>query len=134
LRPDEFERVFAEGERVYGRGFQVVARPAGGDRSRLGLAIAKRVGHAPRRARVRRLARAAFRAQRTTWPVPIELVIVVRDDSGPLASGPPGTGRPPRLREVHRALAKALRRLPWRRWQAVPTPANSPLPTPPDAS
>ena len=42
--------------------------------SRLGLAVGKGAGHAPTRARIRRLLREAYRALRSTWP-PVELVV-----------------------------------------------------------
>jgi ribonuclease P protein component len=45
---------------------------------RLGLSVAKAVGHAPARARLRRLLRAAFRALRSSWPAGTDVVVMVR--------------------------------------------------------
>jgi ribonuclease P protein component len=45
---------------------------------RLGLAVAKTAGHAPARARLRRLLREAFRAVRHRWPRAADLVVLAK--------------------------------------------------------
>jgi ribonuclease P protein component len=51
---------------------------AGQARIRLGLAVAREVGHAPARSRLRRLLREAFRALRTGWGAPADVVVLAR--------------------------------------------------------
>lgn len=57
-----------------------VGPPAAGAqvRIRLGLAVAREVGHAPARARLRRLLREAFRALRAGWHAPGDVVVLAR--------------------------------------------------------
>lgn len=57
-----------------------VGRPASAEQAgiRLGLAVAREVGHAPQRARLRRLLREAFRALRARWHAPADVVVLAR--------------------------------------------------------
>jgi ribonuclease P protein component len=45
---------------------------------RLGMSVSRRVGTAPRRNRIKRLLREAFRLHRANWPTGLDLVVVVR--------------------------------------------------------
>jgi ribonuclease P protein component len=56
----------------------VFSRPNGLPHPRLGLSVSRRVGTAPRRNRIKRLLREAFRAHQRDLPVGYDLVIVVR--------------------------------------------------------
>lgn len=47
-------------------------------RVRLAISVAKAAGNAPKRARLRRLVRAAFRALRHTWPSPADCLVIAR--------------------------------------------------------
>jgi len=54
------------------------ARPNNLSHPRLGISMAKAVGTAPRRNRIKRLLREAFRLHQHDWPEGYDLVIVVR--------------------------------------------------------
>ncbi|MCH2136973.1 MAG: ribonuclease P protein component [Phycisphaerales bacterium] len=74
----EFEQVFASGQ-VHRAGPLVIhgARNSIGQ-CRLGLAVGRRVGHAPRRNSLKRRAREAFRCLRHELPADLDLVVVIR--------------------------------------------------------
>lgn len=76
----DFDRVFQGGRRAQGRHLHLIAclprEPNGSPR--LGLAVAKGVGHSPARARLRRLAREAFRVLRPALQHPVDLVVSAR--------------------------------------------------------
>ena len=76
----EFDAVFKRGRRAHGPHLHVVARilPDRPTRPLLGLAIARGVGHAPARARLRRLTREAFRALRPLLQKPVALIVSAR--------------------------------------------------------
>lgn len=76
----EFDGVFADGRRAYGPHLLVVAAPVQDPPglSRLGLAVSRGTGHAPARARLRRLLREAFRSLRPHFRHTGNLVISVR--------------------------------------------------------
>ena len=85
VRQQDLQRALRKGRRVQGPHLQLVAayQPrSGGDAVlppwRLGLAVSKGVGHAPARARMRRLLRESFRALRSKWPRAHDIVIVAR--------------------------------------------------------
>ncbi len=74
----EFRAVLRRGRRSQGAHFLLAAAPSVGSKPRLGLAIAKATGHAPDRARMRRLLREAFRAVRTLLTKAVDLVVLMR--------------------------------------------------------
>ena len=82
----------------------VCGRPNGLGHPRLGLSVSRKIGHAVRRNRIKRLLREAFRLGRDDWPQGYDLVVVVRRHE-PLA-----------LAEYQRLLAAAARWID-RRWQ-----------------
>ena len=73
----EFEAVYAVRTSKRIGPLLVHARPNGMEHSRLGLAVPRRVGSAPRRNRIRRRIREAFRLALPELP-PIDLVVHVR--------------------------------------------------------
>jgi ribonuclease P protein component len=79
-RKSEFDAVFQRGRRAHGPHLSVIATPVREPAAapRLGLAVAKGVGHAPARARMRRLAREAFRTLRPSLQRPVDLVVSTR--------------------------------------------------------
>jgi len=57
---------------------RVFTRPNGLAHCRLGLTVSRRVGHAVKRHRIKRLLREAFRLMHATWPGAYDVVVVVR--------------------------------------------------------
>ncbi len=76
----DFDRVFQRGRRAHGHHIHLIASPPREQDAppRLGLAVAKGVGHAPARARLRRLTREAFRVLRPALRRPVDLVVSAR--------------------------------------------------------
>jgi len=60
-RRGEFQRVFDGGRRVHGRHLTIIAAPATGGESRLGIVASKKLGGAVVRNRAKRLIREMFR-------------------------------------------------------------------------
>ena len=77
----------------------VFARPNGLAFCRLGLSVARRVGSAPKRVRIKRLLREAFRLSRSELPAGYDLIVVVRKHE------------PLPLAEYRRLLAEAVGKL-----------------------
>jgi ribonuclease P protein component len=74
----DFRRAMKKGRKYQGPHVLLVALRGATDHSRLGLAIAKTVGHSPARARLRRLLREAFRGLRSQLKTPTDLVVLAR--------------------------------------------------------
>src|SRR4029077_1491335 len=62
-RRPEFQHVFDAGRRAHGRYLTIVAAPAGGELSRLGIVASRKVGGAVARNRAKRLIRQVFRTE-----------------------------------------------------------------------
>lgn len=79
-RQSQVRRVLRRGVRRHGDHLQLTACPADQAplRPRLAIAVGRGAGHAPARARLRRLVRAAFRALRGQWPADAHCVVAVR--------------------------------------------------------
>jgi ribonuclease P protein component len=74
----DFERAYAEGQKVVAREFALFALANGLEHSRLGVTTTKRLGKAVVRNRGRRLVREAYRTHRHELPSGWDLVFVVR--------------------------------------------------------
>ena len=101
----DFDRVFRRGQRKRGPHLAIVVRRAGAEGSRLGLAVSRGAGNSPRRARLRRLCREAFRALRWHWPRSVDVIVMIRNP-WPTAA----------MQDVRDELADLMNRL---RWSAI---------------
>ena len=76
-RRGEFQHVFDVGRRAHGRFVTIVATPAAGDQSRLGIVASRKVGGAVVRNRAKRLIREVFRTEPPP-AVPSDLVVIAK--------------------------------------------------------
>ena len=80
----DFDTVFEQGSKLVNRQLVVRLRPLpAGSRSRLGLSVSRKVGNAPRRNRVKRCLRAAWREVAPSLTTPVEAVLIARPQSAP---------------------------------------------------
>ena len=74
----DFSAVFEKGIKQTRGPLAAVAVPTSHSKPRLGLSVSRRVGTAPRRNRIKRLIREAFRLMQHDFPRSYDLVIIVR--------------------------------------------------------
>ncbi|CAK8717546.1 ribonuclease P protein component [Candidatus Electrothrix laxa] len=79
----DFNRVYRNGARLYGKGFTLVyLRDEQADNrffeSRLGISVPRKVGNAVQRNRIKRIIREAFRLHREVFPQCSDIVFAVR--------------------------------------------------------
>ncbi|MCI5131616.1 MAG: ribonuclease P protein component [Candidatus Electrothrix sp. EH2] len=82
----EFNRVYRNGTRLYGKGFTLLylrdKQPEQADScffgNRLGISVPRKVGNAVRRNRIKRIIREAFRLHREVFPQGADIVFAVR--------------------------------------------------------
>lgn len=77
-RRSEFLRVQRGGIRFRGRHVTVLHLPSETGRTRFGVTVSKKVGHAPIRALVKRRLREIYRTNKPAWPEGIDMVVVAR--------------------------------------------------------
>lgn len=82
-RRNDFRAVFDQRRSVSDEVLIVYGRATGLPHLRLGMSVAKRLGSAPHRNRLRRLLREAFRLTRPELPVGLDLVIIPRRPEEP---------------------------------------------------
>jgi ribonuclease P protein component len=74
----EFSRVFEQGIRQSRGPLVAVSIPTDKPTARLGLSVPRRVGTAPKRNRIKRLIREAFRLMQHDFPRAYDLIVIVR--------------------------------------------------------
>ena len=111
-----FQRVYQRGARAAGEFMTVVVlRQREGEGARLGVSVSKDHGGAPRRNKIKRLLREAFRHERHALPKNLDVVLIPRQRPGKLkladlrrelvellariADAPPRAPRSPRRRQ-----------------------------------
>ena len=82
-RRSEFEELYTRGTKLVESRLVAFVSPAPDGRSRLGLSVSRKVGNAPRRNRVKRVLREAFRQLASEWEEPLDLVLVARPGTAP---------------------------------------------------
>jgi len=72
----EFQAVFQEGVKIYGKHFIVYLRKNDREIRRIGIAVSRKVGRAVKRNRIKRLVREFFRLNKDLFPSGTDVVIV----------------------------------------------------------
>jgi ribonuclease P protein component len=96
-RPADFQRVYDRRRSVSDAWLIVYACENGLDHLRLGRSVSRKFGPAPKRNRLRRLYREAFRLTRAQMPTGMDLVLI------------PRKGEVPTLRELQESLQNLVR-------------------------
>ncbi len=78
LKRSDFIELSDSGQRLTTRLFIVLAAPAKGGGSRIGITASRKVGGAVQRNRIKRLAREAFRLNRHLFARPLEISLIAR--------------------------------------------------------
>ena len=108
----QFQRVYQRGARAAGEFMTVVVlRQRQGQGARLGVSVSKDHGGAPRRNKIKRLLREAFRHERHALPKNLDVVLIPRTRPGKL-----------RLSDLRRELVELLARIA----DAPPRPPRAP--------
>ena len=76
LKRADFIDINLHGKRFRTENFTIIARPNGGDITRLGITVSKRVGNSTKRNRVKRLIREFFRLHKHAIPKGYDVVII----------------------------------------------------------
>ena len=76
LKRADFIEINLHGKRFRTENFTIIARPNGGDITRLGVTVSKRVGNSTKRNRVKRLIREFFRLHKHAIPKGYDVVII----------------------------------------------------------
>ncbi len=84
--------------------------PDGATRSRLGMAVSRKVGNSPTRNRVKRTLREAFRHLAPTFEAPVDIVLVVRPGGAPRSMSEASASLEHVLRVAQRKSKSAPRR------------------------
>lgn len=74
----EFDRVYRQGQRLFGKGFALIFMPNALSVSRLGISVVKKTGGAVSRNRIKRIIRETFRLHREIFPQSCDIVVTVR--------------------------------------------------------
>lgn len=76
----DFERVFEEGTAFRGKNLNACVIPNSLDFSRIGIVTGKKVGHAVKRNRIRRLLRECFRLNKALLGPGLDVVLIAKRD------------------------------------------------------
>ena len=118
LRRSEYLRVQSQGRRVHTTHFVVLLMPDGPQR--LGVTVAKRIGDAVRRNRVKRILRELFRREKALFPADCEVVLVARPGAERLDYGAVKAELVRAQAAMSRALGGEARREPGREHRREP--------------
>ena len=77
-RRGEFQRVFDTGRRAHGRYLTIIAAPAPGSASRIGIVASRKLGGAVVRNRAKRLIREVFRLMDKPSDASVDMVVIPR--------------------------------------------------------
>jgi ribonuclease P protein component len=76
----EFRLVRDRARRVHTKSFLVLVAPTLGVHTRLGITVARQVGKAVRRNRIKRLVRETFRLRRELFPIRADVVVIAKNN------------------------------------------------------